>query len=235
MKQARPGDSAIVAHARRELEMAKAFEKTKDYDGFLGPAILSLVKTFDHWTAGSGPKMKIVHQVFNSLIAGEILEPPTTDPEEWQRINREDGKDVLRNLRSPFYVSTDGGVSWTNTATGQRGMSRNHITGEDPEEPKEDGQTTTTSKEGDDTSTSEPESDDGNQPRKEGDSHAVENPSTSNGEDDKDAGKSAGDEGSSETPTDGEGRSLNPTVAEQGSEDSQEPKKAKAKPQGGEK
>ena len=48
----REGDSQIVEHARRELQMAKLFDanEKENYDGFIGRGALSMVKNFDKWT-----------------------------------------------------------------------------------------------------------------------------------------------------------------------------------------
>lgn len=137
MSKSRNNDTLIVAHARRELELAGAFKKTKDYDGILGRAILAQVKTFCEWTKEDPALMEVVHQGFSAVIMGELLSPPTDDPEEWEKIEREDNKRVWRNRRSPFYISTDKGKSWINMTNEERGKSRNHITGEDPEDENE--------------------------------------------------------------------------------------------------
>ena len=214
MKEPRKGDSLIVAHARRELELSGAFTKTEDYDGFMGPAILALVKTFDSWSKGNSAKMQILHQAFNTLIAGELLAPPTDDPDEWQRINREDGKDVLRNLRSPFYVSTDGGKTWSNTATKETGRSRNHITGEDPEEAANVKRTTSI---GDAVKAGDPEG------------AEAENASSSDGRNDEATGEPAGGEGSSEASANAEGSSVDTGVAPESSEAQSQPEEGQAK------
>ena len=224
MKEPRKGDSLIVAHARRELELAGAFKKTDDYDGFMGPAILSLVKTFDSWSKGDGAKMQILHQAFNTLIAGELLAPPTDDPDEWQRVNRENGNDVLRNLRSPFYVSTDGGKSWRNTATGETGRSRNHITGEDPK-PEEEAANVkrSTTNIGDAIEAGDPEG------------AQAENASASDGRNDEAAGEPTGNEGSSEAAPNAEGRSVDSGVAPESTEGESQPQESSSEPEGGEK
>ena len=220
MKEPRKGDSLIVAHARRELELSGAFKKTEDYDGFMGPAILALIKTFDSWSKGNSAKMQILHQAFNTLVAGELLAPPTDDPEEWQRINREDGKDVLRNLRSPFYVSIDGGKTWRNTATGETGRSRDHITGEDPKEEPENVKRTASI--GDAIEAGDTEG------------APVENTSAGDGRNDGAVEEPTRDEGSSEATPDAEGRSVDSGVADQGKEDQSQPEESSKKSAGGE-
>lgn len=139
MIEPRKGDSLIVAHARRELEMADAFKKTEDYDGKLGRAALDLVKTFESWAGEDHAIMQVLANVFNNLIGGELLSPPTTDPDEWEVLERDD-KVVWRNRRSPFYMSGDAGVSYKNMANNTTGRSKNHLTGE--EYPQDENQTT---------------------------------------------------------------------------------------------
>ena len=129
MIEIRKGDSLIVAHARRELEMAEAFKKTEDYDGQIGRAALAVVKVFDEWTKGDPALLESIHLAFNQIVTGELLSNPTTDPDEWEAIEHED-QVAWRNKRSPFYMSGDAGVSWQHMGNGQSGKSKNHITGE---------------------------------------------------------------------------------------------------------
>ena len=129
MIEIRKSDSLIVGHARRELEMAEAFKKTKDYDGQIGRAALAVVKVFDEWTKGDPALLESIHLAFNQIVTGELLSNPTTDPDEWEAIEHED-KTAWRNKRSPFYMSGDAGVSWQHMGNGQSGKSKNHITGE---------------------------------------------------------------------------------------------------------
>lgn len=86
MKQPRKTDSQIVGHARRELEMAGLFtvNKENDYDGFIGKGVLAMVKLFDEWTGDNPQKMQAIQSVFNYVIAGDLLSPPTNDPDEWK-------------------------------------------------------------------------------------------------------------------------------------------------------
>lgn len=133
VKTPKSSDSKMVAHARRELEKAKAFEKNEHYDGSIGRGVLALVKLFDQWAHGDMAKAESMALGFNQLVNGELLSPPTTDPEEWEAVPGAEAGTV-RNIRSPFYVSTDNGKTWMHLQNKQRGDSRDHITGKDPED-----------------------------------------------------------------------------------------------------
>ncbi len=131
MIKPRKDDSPMVAHARRELMMADLFTEKPEvqYDGELARATIALIKLYDKWTNDDLPKMQAVSSLFNSLIAGELISPPTTDPEEWEVIEKGDHV-VWRNKRSPYYFSSDAGLRWTNMSTEEIGYSKDHITGE---------------------------------------------------------------------------------------------------------
>lgn len=218
MIKPRNGDSLIVAHARRELEMSGAFDTTDDWDGNIGRGILALVKTFDQRSEGKSASMQIIHQTFNSLVAGDLLVPPTTDPDEWEKIERDD-QTVYRNKRSPFYVTNDLKFrTWTNIATKEKGMCRNHKTGEDPEEPDEIKRENAALA-----------------GAAVGNTDADQVADTSDGRDDKETGKPASDAGSSEAAPDAEGHSVDSGVASKGKKDQSKPKKSTRKPKGGKK
>ena len=130
MKDARKVDTQIVAHARRELEMAGLFTPNKKdgYDGFIGKGALALVKLFDEWTQNDTSKMSAIHSVFNYLIAGDLLSPPTDDPDEWEQYDIE-GNTGLKNKRNQFFISRDDRKTWINLRTGQQGIVTDHLTG----------------------------------------------------------------------------------------------------------
>lgn len=125
------GDSKIVAHARRELGMAGTFEKNEHYDGSIGRGTLALVKLFSEWCGSDHAKMETMAMSFNQLIAGELLSPPTTDPDEWETVEGA-GEGVVRNKRCPFYASKDNGATWTHIQNQESGRSKNHLSKEEP-------------------------------------------------------------------------------------------------------
>lgn len=127
-------ESKFVSHARFELNQAGAFNKTKDYDGGLGRGILAMVKLFVQWTNGEKAKMEAMAMGFTQLIAGELLSPPTTNPDEWEPVPGA-SPGTVRNKRSPFYLSTDNGKTWTHIQNQETGSSANHIKKEDSDGP----------------------------------------------------------------------------------------------------
>ena len=144
MKQQKKGDSKLVTHARRELEMAGLFEVREDYDGSIGRGVLALVKEFDRWSDNDSAKMQALHSCFNYIVIGDLLSRPTTDPAEWEEFAMPDGKKITRNIRNVFYVTEDM-KSWKNLRTEETGMCVDHLTGKVLEgEKKEDGNSEST-------------------------------------------------------------------------------------------
>lgn len=130
MIQPRKSDSQMVGHARRELEMANLFavNKENDYDGFIGKGVIAMVKLFDEWTKDDPAKMSAVQSVFNYVIKGDLLSPPTDDPEEWEEFES-DGIKVLRNKRNIMFITRDDRKTWHNLRTEQKGICNDHKTG----------------------------------------------------------------------------------------------------------
>ena len=126
----REGDSQIVEHARRELQMAKLFDanEKENYDGFIGRGALSMVKNFDKWTDNDPAKMSALSEVFSFLIHKELLSAPTNDPDEWEEFNIE-GSTGLKNKRNEFYISRDNLKTWYNLRSGQQGVIHDYKTG----------------------------------------------------------------------------------------------------------
>lgn len=145
MLNLREGDSPMVGHARRELEMAKLFDadEKEGYDGFIGRGALSLVKSFNQWTDNDPAKMEALSEVFLSLIHKDLLSAPTNDPEEWEEFNIE-GSTGLKNKRNEMYISRDNLETWYNLRSGQQGVLIDHKTGKPLEGVKiNDGKRTT--------------------------------------------------------------------------------------------
>lgn len=145
----RKGDSEMVGHARRELEIAGLFTPNKEdeYDGFIGKGTLALVKTFDEWSKNDPQKMTALNSVFRYLIAGDLLSPPTNDPDEWEDVEVE-GQTVTRNKRNQMFITRDDRKTWFNLRTQQKGICNDYETGK-PLEGVEDpnGQADTENKE----------------------------------------------------------------------------------------
>lgn len=130
MIEPRKGDNPIVAHARRELEMAGLFTPSEngDYDGFIGKGSLALIKLFDQWTQDDPSKMQVLQNMFQYLIVGDLLSPPTNDPDEWEDVQVE-GQTVTRNRRNNMYITRDGKKTWFNLRTQQKGICNDIKTG----------------------------------------------------------------------------------------------------------
>lgn len=131
MNQPKKGDSDLVAHARRELEMANLFtvNKENDYDGFIGKGVLAMVKLFEQWTRDDAAKMQAVSSVFEFLIKGDLLSPPTNDPDEWEEFAIDEHQVITRNKRNNMYITRDGMETWFNLRTEQKGICNDHKTG----------------------------------------------------------------------------------------------------------
>ncbi len=130
MIQPRKTDSQMVGHARRELEMAGLFtvNKENDYDGFIGKGVLALVKLFDEWTKDDPARMQAVDSVFGFVIHGDLLSPPTDDPDEWEEFVVE-GVTTIRNKRNIMYITRDERKTWFNLRTEAKGICNDHKTG----------------------------------------------------------------------------------------------------------
>ena len=120
---AEKNDPKLVAHARRELEIAGLFNKESVHEGKIGRSTLALSKLFDKVTEGDPAMMEQVYLSFNQIVTGELLSPPTTNPAEWEPI---EGANAWRNVRCPFYMSSDKGVSWTHIGTKAEGKSKKY-------------------------------------------------------------------------------------------------------------
>lgn len=146
----RKGDSEMVGHARRELEIAGLFtpNKEEEYDGFIGKGVLAMVKLFDEWSQNDPQKMTALNSVFRYVISGDLLSPPTNDPDEWEDVEVE-GQTVTRNKRNPMFITRDDRKTWFNLRTEQKGICNDINTGK-PVEGVEDpnGQAATENQEG---------------------------------------------------------------------------------------
>lgn len=216
-------DSKMVKHARHELELAKAFDKTENYDGSIGRGVLAMVKVFDTWFGGDRAKAESALMGFNQVLSGELLSPPTTDPEEWDVVEGAD-PGTVRNKRCPFYVSTDNGKTWMHLQNKERGNSRDHITGKDVEDER-----------GQDNNTADGKSSDGgaNQSSENPIGHVApaqtaKDPVPTNAQ-----GSATDDQGSSESTPAPDGSGLNAGVESEGEKDQSQPQKPEKKPEAG--
>ena len=114
-----------MAHARRELEMAGAFVVNDELDGTLGRTVMALVRITDKWCGDNNEMREAIGQAFVTVISGGLLSMTTDHPDEWVKVNVEEGQpETWRNIRNPFYVSNDAGKNWYHLMSKQKGESR---------------------------------------------------------------------------------------------------------------
>ena len=96
--------SNLVAHAKRELEIAGWFSEDGPYDGMFGPAVLKMVELFSE-EGHSGMSAGIAIQLFEKVARYEPLTPLTGSDDEW--FEATDG--VYQNVRcSHVFKEADG-------------------------------------------------------------------------------------------------------------------------------
>lgn len=104
--------SHLVEHAKEELVRAGFFDKTADYDGMLGIAVVELVEKFAS-QGHSGFSAGVTLDIFNRLARFQTLTPLTNSPAEWVLVAEnqkpEGVEKIWQNRRSPSWFSLDGG------------------------------------------------------------------------------------------------------------------------------
>jgi hypothetical protein len=75
-------DSALKAHARRELELAGLFDKDSDYGGMLGEAVMRLMDVFSG-EGHSGASAAMAVALFEKVARYQPLTPLTGADHEW--------------------------------------------------------------------------------------------------------------------------------------------------------
>lgn len=103
-----PGDdSNLVAHAKRELELADLLSETSDYKGMVGQAVLDLVRVF----AGEGHSGGSAHMaidIFTRVARFDTLSPLTAHPAEWTEVE----KGLWQSKRKPSVFWRQGEPEW---------------------------------------------------------------------------------------------------------------------------
>lgn len=95
--------SNLVAYAESEMRRAGLFDKDSDYGGMLGPAVLSMVKTFSD-EGHSGMSAGLAISIFEKVARFEPLTPLTGSDDEWMEIG--DGK--FQNIRCSHVFKDNG-------------------------------------------------------------------------------------------------------------------------------
>lgn len=106
------GDSNLVAHARRELELAGLLDATSDYGGMLGREVLDLIRVF----AGGGHSGFSAHStidIFARCARFDTLSPLTAHPSEWMEV----GTGMWQSRRKPSAFWREGEATWYDLET----------------------------------------------------------------------------------------------------------------------
>lgn len=104
--------SNLVAHAKRELELAGMFDKDSDYDGMLGDGVLKLIEQFSKGGHSGGSAMMTLN-LFDQLARFKNLTPLTNAPDEWNDVSDMSGIPHWQNKRNGEAFSEDGGKTYT--------------------------------------------------------------------------------------------------------------------------
>lgn len=100
-------ESALVAHARAELEAAGLLAEHGPYDGMIGQAVLELVQTFaDQGHSGYSAGMTL--EAFHIVAGWGVLTPLTFEDDQWVKHDN----DVWQHRRKSSVFSADRGATW---------------------------------------------------------------------------------------------------------------------------
>lgn len=106
------GESPLITHARRELELAGMFDLDADYGpGAIAGQVLELVEVFAK-QQHSGGSAAYTLGLFEKLARLRPLSPLTSEPEEWIDRSVESGEPLWQSRRCPSVFSRDGGKTW---------------------------------------------------------------------------------------------------------------------------
>lgn len=101
--------------AQKELEAAGFFDADSDYEGALGDAVMTLIKTFNE-QQHSGFSAMIVINLFDRLAKHKPLTPLTGEDWEWKKMTLgtdEDGDNqAYINIRCPFIIKDSDGMAY---------------------------------------------------------------------------------------------------------------------------
>jgi len=121
----RKEESNLIRHARKELELIKAFGEGDFYGGMTGNAVMELITVFSK-QGHSGMSASIVRNLFNKLTDYKPLTPLTFKDEEWNECscshdlfqnNRnsavfKEGKDGKPHFINAYYKKNQNGSSY---------------------------------------------------------------------------------------------------------------------------
>jgi hypothetical protein len=98
---------SLTQHAEFELRRAGMMDKSSDYEGMVGYAVLDLVRTFAAQGHSGGSAMQTI-ALFTHLAKYQTLTPLTADKDEWNLV----GSGMWQSRRKPSVFSGDGGKTW---------------------------------------------------------------------------------------------------------------------------
>lgn len=121
------GESNLVTHARRELEIAGLFDDDSDYGGDIGRAVISIVEVFSG-QGHSGFSAAMTTDIAVRLLRYENLTPLTDNPDDWMNVSEMPGQEMWQNRRRSDAFSTNGGKTYylLNEAQDAGGMKVMH-------------------------------------------------------------------------------------------------------------
>lgn len=104
-----------IEFAQKELEAAGFFDNEEIYEGLIGDAVMTLIKTFNA-QQHSGFSAMIVINLFDRLAKHKPLTPLTGEDWEWEKMSLgtdEDGDNqAYINIRCPFIIKDSDGVAY---------------------------------------------------------------------------------------------------------------------------
>lgn len=106
--------SNLVEHAKRELQLAGAFDKGSNYEGMLGNSVLELVEVFAK-QGHSGTSALITLQLFAMVASYKPLTDLTDNPDDWMDVSEHSvpkGEKMYQCRRRSDAFSRDGGVTY---------------------------------------------------------------------------------------------------------------------------
>ena len=121
-------ESNLIKHARKELQIARLFDKDSDYNGEIANAVMELMEVFSR-QGHSGHSASMVNRLFGKLADYKTITPLTGKNDEWVEVgenvyqnNRnsavfKDGKDAQAHYIKAIVWKTQKGSTWTGSTS----------------------------------------------------------------------------------------------------------------------
>lgn len=112
------GESNLVAHARRELELANVEKDVR-------PSIIKAVQAFAEY-GHSGGSASVCVPMLADLLNFQALSPLTDNPREWVRVEDmlTNGRNMWQSVRQSDAFSEDGGDTYYRLSEERRWLGR---------------------------------------------------------------------------------------------------------------